>query len=68
MSAETRSKLWSFFQCLFDGEIKAANEKAEQPTWIRTPLLDHQRSAVHAALDLEKAKEGMDVYDVWNSG
>lgn len=61
MSAAQRAKLWNFFTALFGNELTAESGKAEQPSWIKTTLLDHQRSAVQAALDLEKAKGGIDV-------
>jgi SNF2 family DNA or RNA helicase len=34
---------------------------ADQPEWIRTPLLAHQRTSLAAALGLEVAKEGIPV-------
>ena len=61
MSAAQRTKLWQYFTALFGNELTAATAKADQPAWVTTPLLDHQRSAVKAALDLEVAKGGLDV-------
>lgn len=46
---------------MFENELTAEHVSAEQPEWVRTPLLAHQRTALHAALTLEQSKNGMDV-------
>jgi hypothetical protein len=54
-------KVWKLFQCLYDYQLNSTSVLAEQPEWIRTPLLAHQRTSLAAALALEKAKEGIPV-------
>ena len=54
-----REKVWNFFECLFKNELGATSSQVEQPAWIQTPLFPHQRTSVHAALELEHAKQGM---------
>ena len=61
MSLPSRRRLWHFFESLFTHELHEASPKAPQPEWIQTRLLDHQASAMAAALSLEEAKEGKDV-------
>ncbi len=54
-------KLWDFFECFHHNELTTTSERATQPAWIRTPLLPHQQTSVHAALQLEAAKTGVSV-------
>lgn len=61
MSTPARRRFWNFFESLFKQELTAESPKATTPTWIKTPLLLHQQTALAAALKLEKAKEGVDV-------
>ena len=61
MSEENRQHLWNFFSCFFENELNETSERVEQPDWIQTTLLPHQKSAVAAALQLEAAKSGLDV-------
>ncbi len=61
MSLHHREKLWNFFECLFKNELGAESSQAEQPAWIHTPLFPHQRTSLQAALQLEAAKEGVEV-------
>lgn len=62
MSLVGRRRLWSFFEALYDQELKDTHVKAETPAWITTPLLPHQRTALAAAHALEAAKlNGMNV-------
>ena len=57
----TRWQLWNFFRCLYENQLTEVSEKIAQPEWIKTPLLDHQRTSVAAALKLEKGKTGFTV-------
>jgi len=57
MSLTSRRKLWSFFEALFSHELTDESPKVATPSWIKTPLLAHQQSAVARALQLEKAKK-----------
>ena len=57
MSAASRRRLWSFFEALYSHELTEESPKATTPAWIRTPLLDHQKSAIAKALQIEKAKK-----------
>ena len=62
MSVTSRQRLWEFFEALYSQELTEGSAKATTPTWIRTPLLKHQQSALAAALRLESAKTtGIDV-------
>ncbi len=61
MSDENRQHLWNFFSCFFANELSAVSERAQQPDWIKTPLLPHQQSAIAAALRLESSKTGLPV-------
>ena len=62
MTHAVRQKLWAFLESLYSNELTADSPKAETPSWIRTPLLNHQRTTLAAALALEKAKcHGIDV-------
>lgn len=62
MSILSRQRLWSFFEALYSQELTGTSPRITTPTWIKTPLLRHQQSAVAAALSLERAKtEGIDV-------
>jgi hypothetical protein len=61
MSAGTRSQLWNFFRCLYENQLTESADKIAQPEWIKTPMLDHQRASVAAALKLEKGKVGFAV-------
>ena len=62
MSLISRRKLWSFFEALYGQELDATAPSVETPSWITTPLLPHQRTAVAAALRLESSKvEGLEV-------
>jgi hypothetical protein len=58
MSLSSRTKLWNFLTCLFENELSESSSQYEQPAWIKTSLLDHQRAAIQAALDLESHKTG----------
>lgn len=65
MSLISRRRLWSFFEALYSKELNNESDKIVTPSWIKTPLLPHQQSAVAAALNLEKGKaEGIDVGDI----
>ena len=65
MSTISRRKLWSFFEALYEQELTEDSAKAVTPSWLKTPLLIHQQSAVAAALRLETAKtNGLDVEPV----
>jgi hypothetical protein len=65
MSLVSRRKLWALFEALYSQELTSTSKKADTPPWIKTPLLPHQRSALAAALALEKAKtEGLEVSEV----
>jgi len=62
MSLVSRRKLWSFFEALYNQELTDNSAKAVTPEWIKTPLLQHQQSALAAAIRLEAAKtEGLEV-------
>ena len=62
MSIPTRQKIWAFFEALFSQELTNSSPKVATPAWIKMPLLQHQQSAVSAALHLEQAKcDGIDV-------
>jgi hypothetical protein len=62
MSLTSRRRLWEFFEALYSQELTEGSAQAVTPTWIRTPLLKHQQSALAAALKLESAKTaGIDV-------
>lgn len=62
MSVTSRQRLWEFFEALYSQELTEGSAQAATPTWIRTPLLKHQQSALAAALRLESAKTtGIDV-------
>jgi hypothetical protein len=63
-SQSQREKIWNFFECLFQHELGAISPAIEQPDWIQTPLFPHQRTSVHAALELEKAKQGIPAHPV----
>lgn len=43
---------------MFEHELTADHPRAPQPSWITTPLLDHQQTALHAALAVEQSKTG----------
>lgn len=65
MSVISRRKLWSFFEALYGQELTDDSAKAVTPSWLKTPLLVHQQSAVAAALRLESAKtNGLEVEPV----
>ena len=65
MSLVSRRKLWALFEALYSQELNRDSKKADTPSWIKTPLLPHQRSALAAALELEKAKEeGLEVGEI----
>lgn len=57
MSLTSRRRLWSFFEALYSNELTEESPKSATPTWIKTPLLPHQQSAIARALQLEKAKK-----------
>lgn len=62
MSLVSRRRLWSFFEALYGQELDESRLKADTPSWVTTPLLSHQRTALAAAHALEDAKlNGMDV-------
>lgn len=61
MSTLARRRLWSFFEAMFSQELNESHSKAATPAWIKTPLLQHQQTAVAAALRLEQAKMGLEV-------
>lgn len=61
MSLESRKRLWNYFQAVFGQEVTADSPRAPQPSWIQTPLLPHQSAVVAAALQLERAKQGVAV-------
>jgi hypothetical protein len=62
MSIISRRKLWSFFEALYSQELNENSAKAVTPSWLKTPLLLHQQSALAAALRLETAKtNGLEV-------
>ena len=61
MSLETRKRLWNYFQAVFGQEVNESSPRAPQPSWIQTPLLPHQSAIVAAALQLERAKQGITV-------
>jgi SNF2 family DNA or RNA helicase len=61
MSLESRKRLWALFQSIYGQELTAESPRAAQPSWIQTPLLPHQSAVVAAALQLEKAKNGLTV-------
>ena len=62
MSIISRRKLWSFFEALYSQELDENSAKAVTPSWLKTPLLLHQQSALAAALRLESAKtNGLEV-------
>lgn len=62
MSLMARRRLWSFFEALYSQELSEASPRDPTPEWIKTPLLQHQQSALAAARALERGKlEGIDV-------
>lgn len=61
MSLESRKRLWNHFQAIYGQELTATAPRAPQPSWIQTPLLPHQAAVVAAALQLERAKQGITV-------
>ena len=64
MSLPSRTRFWKFFEALFSQELNESHAKAATPPWLKTPLLAHQQTALAAALNLEKAKEGIDVESI----
>lgn len=62
MICPIRRRLWGFLESLYSNELTAEFPKADTPSWITKPLLQHQRTTLAAALALEKAKcEGIAV-------
>lgn len=61
MATVGRRKIWNFFQSIYENQLHGESEKAVQPEWIKTPLLNHQRTGLAAALHLERAKQGIEV-------
>ena len=62
MSLISRRRFWAFFEALYSQELNEQSPRVASPTWLKTPLLPHQQTAVAAALHLERAKlEGIDV-------
>jgi hypothetical protein len=61
MSEESRRRIWNYLTVLYQSQLDERSNTAEQPAWIRTPLLNHQKTSLAAALALEKAKTGMRV-------
>ena len=65
MSLVSRRRLWSFFEALYSQELNEGSKRTDTPSWLKTPLLPHQQSAVAAALNLEKAKlDGINVGEI----
>jgi hypothetical protein len=65
MSIIARRRLWSFFEALYSQELTESAPKQATPSWLKTPLLVHQQSALAAALALEKGKhEGIVVGNI----
>jgi hypothetical protein len=62
MSIISRRRLWSFFEALYGQECTDSHPKENTPSWISTPLLNHQQTIYAAALALERGKlNGIDV-------
>ena len=57
MSLQARRRLWSFFEALYSQELTETASTTTTPTWIKTPLMDHQRTSLAAALALEQSKQ-----------
>lgn len=60
MSLISRRRVWQYFDCLYRNQLTDESTKADQPEWIQTPLLNHQKTALHAALQFETAKQGIE--------
>jgi hypothetical protein len=56
MPYSVQSNLWTFFEQMIANELTHDSPKAEQPSWIVTPLLPHQKASLAAAARLETAK------------
>jgi hypothetical protein len=56
MSLLSRRRLWSFFEALYNQELKEDSPRAPTPSWIKTNLLPHQQACFAAAVTLEQAK------------
>lgn len=61
MSLITRRRIWHLFECLYANQLSEESSQEEQPEWIKTPLLKHQRTGLRAALEHETSKTGRTV-------
>lgn len=56
MSMTGRHKLWSYLHNLHQHDLQESSPQYEQPAYIKQPLLTHQKTTLHAAVQLEAAK------------